>query len=143
VSVTLRDPSPSDEAWLDTWLPAAATSVTYDLPTDNKHERAIIERDGVPAGIVIWRRRTRPRNAAIIELIATPPEQARCGSGMQAAALLEAQLRADGTRTLFAPASAVHGIAMYFWIRLGYRPLLRPEWPCGCEGVAWLRRDLG
>jgi hypothetical protein len=32
---------------------------------------------------------------------------------------------------------------MYFWIRLGYRPLLRTEWPCERAGVAWLRRELG
>jgi hypothetical protein len=36
----------------------------------------------------------------------------------------------------------MHGIAMYFWIRLGYRPLMHSEWPCAREGIAWLARDL-
>jgi hypothetical protein len=91
-------------------------------------------------GVVIWR--THGRGVAIIGLIATPPEAARRGSGMQAAALLEDELRARGVRTVYAPAHAVHGIAMYFWIRLGYRPLLRGDWPCEREGVAWLMRRL-
>ena len=62
--------------------------------------------------------------------------------GMSAAALVEDAVRAEGVRTLYAPAPAVHGIATYFWIRLGYRPLLREEWPCERVGVAWLVREL-
>jgi hypothetical protein len=61
---------------------------------------------------------------------------------MQAAALLEVQLRKARIQRIYAPASAAHGIAVYFWIRLGYRPLLRADWPCNREGVAWLARDL-
>lgn len=82
------------------------------------------------------------RNAAIIELVATPPSEARRGTGMAAAALVEEMLRTDGARAIYAPAPAVHGIDVYFWIRLGYGPLLRADWPCAAGGVAWMRRDL-
>ena len=74
--------------------------------------------------------------------MATPQEFARNGAGMIAAALAENEIVEAGTRELFAPAPAVHGISMYFWIRLGYAPLLRTDWPCEREGVAWLRRSL-
>jgi hypothetical protein len=146
VTVALRDATRSDDAWLDGWLPAVAASVGYEVTepkgraTVRSSDRLIIERDAEPVGIVIWR--TCPRDAAIIELIATPTVHARHGCGMLAAALLEERLRTQGVRTIFAPASAVHGIAMYFWIRLGYRPLLRGDWPCARDGVAWLVRRL-
>jgi hypothetical protein len=67
---------------------------------------------------------------------------ARRGAGMRAAVLVERQIRAKGMRTAYAPATAAHGISVYFWLRLGYRPLLRAEWPCARDGVVWLMRKL-
>ena len=142
VTVTLRAVSPTDEGWLDGWLPAVAASVGYEADVGAGAKRSIIEREGAPVGVLIHREHTPRRDAAIIELIGTPHEHARRGAGMEAAAALEDQLRARGTRTIYAPAPEIHGIAMYFWIRLGYRPLLRGEWPCKREGVAWLMRRL-
>jgi hypothetical protein len=143
---------PADQAWLDTWLPAVAASVGYEASSpDRAQKRLIIERSELErrgtaapgcAGIIVYRTRTPARGAAIIELVATPPDHARHGAGMQAAALLEDQLRKARIQRIYAPASAAHGIAMYFWIRLGYRPLLRADWPCARDGVAWLARDL-
>jgi hypothetical protein len=154
VTITLRPLVAEDAAWLDTWLVAVAASVGYSELTqdeagkalfvrageDNDVRARIIERDGADVGLIVWRR--RGADAAIIEFVGTPPLQARRGSGMAAAALIEREMRDAGVRAIFAPAPAVHGIAMYFWIRLGYRPLLQSDWPCVREGVAWLRRDL-
>ncbi len=150
MTVTLRSSASSDDAWLDSWLPAVAASVGYDAASPRYSrekasrsggaERRIIERAGQRVGVVIYREHAPARASATIELIATPPECARGGSGMRAAAVIEEQLRARGIETIYAPASAVHGISMYFWIRLGYRPLLRDEWPCERDGVAWLMR---
>jgi GNAT superfamily N-acetyltransferase len=156
VTVTLRPLEPHDDAWLDTWLGEVATATAY-APAAVDAERpaaslrqylahgdisgAVIERDG-HVGIIVTRRMPEPDAAAIIEFVATPPHAARSGSGMAAAAAIEDVLRSQGARMLYAPAPAVHGIAMYFWIRLGYRPLLRPEWPCDLPGVAWLRREI-
>ena len=61
---------------------------------------------------------------------------------MMAAAVAERELLELGVRTVYAPAAEVHGIAVYFWIRLGYAPLQRAEWPCELRGVLWLRRDI-
>jgi hypothetical protein len=141
----------ADQAWLDTWLPAAA-SVGYQASSPGRaQKRLIIERpEPAPrgaaapgcAGIIVYRTHSPSRGHAIIELVATPPDHARHGAGMEAAALLEVQLRKARIQRIYAPASAAHGIAMYFWIRLGYRPLLRADWPCARDGVAWLARDL-
>ena len=149
MSIVLRDAFGDDAAWSGGWLPAVAASVGHEGAGDTKSGRdkarattRIIERDGERAGVLIYRLHARKRGAAIIELIATPPEHARRGSGMKAAALLEDELYARGVREIFAPAPATHGIAMYFWIRLGYRPLERDAWPCARDGVAWLVRHI-
>ncbi|HEY7567425.1 MAG TPA: GNAT family N-acetyltransferase [Gemmatimonadaceae bacterium] len=154
MTIALRPARRADNAWLETWLPAVAKSVDYDdESTQRSQKRLIIERSASrtpgtaalgcdPVGVIIYRTDEPKAHHAIIELVATPPQCARRGAGMAAASLLEEQLRRRGMRRIYAPAAASHGIAMYFWIRLGYRPLLRHEWPCVREGVAWLSRDI-
>jgi GNAT superfamily N-acetyltransferase len=154
--LTLRPVVDADVAWLHGWLPPVAASVGYGAvdvagPGASLIERMrvepslrarIIVRDGDDAGLVVYRVDAPRRGSAIIEIIATPPKHARRGSGTSAAAAVEGEVRAAGVRVVYVPAPAVHGIAPYFWIRLGYRPLLRAEWPCERAGVAWLAREL-
>ncbi|MBI5289980.1 MAG: hypothetical protein HY873_13485 [Chloroflexi bacterium] len=152
VTVGLRTLGASDVAWLDTWLPAVAEGVGYEygdaprLKERARNERSfrlrIISRGGADAGLVVYRINTPRRGSALFELVATPAEQARRGAGMMAAALVEEEMRAGGVHTVYAPAAEIHGISMYFWIRLGYSPILRAEWPCAPDGVAWLRRTV-
>jgi GNAT superfamily N-acetyltransferase len=155
VNVALRPLDDGDSVWLDQWFGAVAASVgvqtgvaaPFDwlggrLVRERRLRIGIIERDGRAAGIAVYRLRTPRRDAAIVELIATAPADARRGTGMAAAALVEELLRDEGMRTVYAPAPAGHGIDVYFWIRLGYRPLPRAAWPCAIESVAWMRRDL-
>lgn len=150
--ITLRPLTTDDATFLDPWLPTAAAIVAHDpTTTANLLSRAkrtatlrlrLIERNATPVGIVIYRLNTPKHGSAIFDLIATPAHEARRGTGMTAATLAEAELRAANIHTAYAPASASHGISMYFWIRLGYAPQLRPHWPCTREGTAWLRRSL-
>ena len=155
MNVALRPLDDADVAWLDGWLGAVAASVGYDrrhassgrwLRGRLAHERRlrvdVIERDGRAAGVAVYRSPAPRYDAAIIELVAMPSAEARRGTGTAAAALVEEVLRAGGARVVYAPAPAVHGIDVYFWIRLGYRPLQRSGWPCAVPGVAWMRRDL-
>jgi hypothetical protein len=155
--IALRPLLDADAVWLDAWLAPVAASVGYGGGRSTKSTKGtkgegvgtgdgvrakVIVRDGSDAGIAVYRVAGPKPGSAIIEIIATPAPFARTGSGMMAAALIEEELRVDGVRSVYVPAPAVHGIAVYFWIRLGYRPLLRAEWPCEREGVAWLVRDL-
>jgi hypothetical protein len=155
VNVALRPLEEGDAAWLDQWFGAVAASVGYhtgrETPSDGLRRRLArekrlrvrtVERDGRAVGVAVYRVYTPRRESAMFEFIGTTPADARRGSGMAAAALVEELLRAGGTRTVYAPAPAGHGIDVYFWIRLGYRPLPRAAWPCAIENVAWMRRDL-
>jgi len=152
VNVDLRPLVVGDAAWLAPWLPAVAASVGHDArdvasllaraKTDRSLRLCAIERDEEAVGVLIARDRAPRRGSALIELVALSPDRARRGSGMRAAALIEAELVGAGARRIYAPAPAVHGIDVYFWIRLGYHPLLRTDWPCEREGVAWMVREL-
>ncbi|HYM15623.1 MAG TPA: hypothetical protein VEZ14_08690 [Dehalococcoidia bacterium] len=143
MTVSLRRFRLPDLPWLEAWLPAAAGRPAHELrPWLASLSARVIVRDGVDAGLIAWRAHHPAHGSAVIEIVATPSEHARRGTGMAAAALAEAALRRDGVRTVYAPAPAARGIAMYFWIRLGYRPLLRPAWPCATAGVAWLSRAI-
>jgi hypothetical protein len=154
--VRLRAFSPVDAAWLDGWLGAVAAGVGYEAidhvePSSSLIQRLrderwlcarIIEREGVDAGIVLYRAHEPRQGDGMFELVAAPAGEARWGSGMMGATVAEREMLELGVRTVYAPAPEVHGIAVYFWIRLGYAPLQRAEWPCERAGTLWLRRDL-
>lgn len=145
----LRKAKRGDDAWLGAWLPDIARSFAYQPAAGADRRRVIMRRraDTGPgalerAGILFYRTHWPRLGDAVIELVATPAEHARRGAGMAAVALLEQEFHRRGIRRIFAPAPAGHGIAMYFWFRLGYRPLERDAWPCAREGVAWLVRRI-
>jgi hypothetical protein len=147
MSVTLRPARADDAAWLAGWLPAVASACGYDprqlidaVAASDAAAAQIVERGGAECGIVRTTYVSDSRTA--IQLVAMLPSAARSGAGMAAAALVEAELRRAGARSIIAPAPERHGIAVYFWIRLGYRPLSRVEWPASCDGVAWFAREF-
>lgn len=153
MNLALRPLSDTDRPWLETWLEGVAASVGYDpsglisksagrAVATSAHPR-VIERDDRAVGLIVYRMRVPDKASAIIDFVGTPREEARRGAGLAAAASVEPLLAAAGCRRVYAPAPAVHGIDVYFWIRLGYRPLLRDDWPCERQGIAWFRRDLG
>jgi RimJ/RimL family protein N-acetyltransferase len=151
VNVELRAAN-DDGAWLESWLAVTRTRLGVDIdPAEaliasaqqERHLRVrIIIRDGESVGVVVYRIHHPQSGSATFQLVATPPEHARKGAGMAAAVLAEEEMRAEGMRCVYAPASATSGISMYFWIRLGYAPLMRKEWPCQRDGIAWLKRTL-
>ena len=110
--LTLRPVVDADVAWLDGWLTSVAASVAYGgvngagpglslierMRVERSLRARIIVRDGDDTGLVVYRVDAPRRRSAIIEIIATPPEQARRGSGMSAASAVEDELRAAGVR---------------------------------------------
>lgn len=65
------------------------------------------------------------------------------GLGTEAVLVLEEEARRRGVAHRFAAGvSADAGRALYFWLRLGYRPLLRVDlpWPTPTNGVVWMVR---
>jgi hypothetical protein len=152
VNLRLRPLVATDATWCDVWLPGVAAIVGYDARscdallrrsrTDRRLRLRAIERDEAPVGVLVYRLHAPSEGSAIIELVATPPEHARRSSGMAAAALVERELRRAKVVRAYAVAPAMHGIDVYFWIRLGYHPLLRPQWPCVQVGVGWMMREF-
>lgn len=147
MNTALRPVTPNDAQWLDAWLPDAARSVGYGAKTaadlgERATESFVIVRDGDEVGLVVASHVAERPGVAIIELVATTREHARLGSGMRAAAMMEDLLHAGGARAIYAPAPEQNGISVYFWIRLGYRPLPRAEWPCAPDGIAWMTREV-
>jgi len=153
VTVALRPLAADDAAWCDTWLPSLAKSVgcsaghsaaeLLDWARRRTGGRvATIGIDGALAGVAAWHPIDGDARAWIIELVALPAGASRHGTGMKAALAIEQELRARRASRLYAPVPGRHGIAVYFWIRLGYHPLLRPAWPEQRHGFGWMSRDL-
>lgn len=147
MTLELRPFAARDQSWLEGWIGQAARAMQCDedalagLCADPTRLRLVIIRDGISAGVLAARERAPARGAAIIDLVATPRVHARRGVAMAAVTLLEQRLRRHGARTIYAPVPEAHGIAVYFWIRLGYRPLMRGAWPEQRDRVVWMRRD--
>ena len=70
------------------------------------------------------------------------------GYGGAAVPLLEQAARMSGAQIALAPLPPDNGVALYFWLRLGYTPLrdvaVGPEdWPVGVPGDAlWMQRRI-
>ena len=85
---------------------------------------------------------------AAIPFIAITPSRRFSGLGGEGAIGIERWLRQHGVGRVFAPVPDGRGLAVYFWLRLGYRALLRLEapWPLSSlndvnpEGI-WMVRD--
>jgi len=66
------------------------------------------------------------------------------GLGSEAVVVLEEDARRRGLAHRFAAGVSVDaGRALYFWLRLGYRPLLQADrpWPSPRGGVVWMVRE--
>jgi ribosomal protein S18 acetylase RimI-like enzyme len=138
---------------LATWTPRVAAAVGFPplasedavrglaRETDLRVWRIDVAGEDQPAGVVLAR---EPRNGdAQILFVALRPELCRRGLGHRAALLAEERLAAAGARRVLAAVSARHGLSVYFWLRLGYRPLLSSAWPaCDVPDAGWMARAL-
>lgn len=140
-------------AALAVWVPGVAASVGYvPLVTADavlglvvseakRAWRIDVSGEEQPAGLLLVR---GPEDGeGRILLVALRPELCRRGLGHRAALLAEERLAAEGARRVLAAVSARHGLSVYFWLRLGYRPLLSAAWPrCDLPDVGWMAREL-
>lgn len=63
------------------------------------------------------------------------------GYGGAAVPLVERAAKRRGLVDARVLAPASNGVALYFWLRLGYRPLADAAWPKPCEGT-WMARTV-
>lgn len=81
--------------------------------------------------------------AATIDFLAVAADCRRRGIGGRTALALERRLK-KSIDAIYVAVPASIGLALYFWLRLGYRPLKQREWPNvrgGNETCVWLTRS--
>ncbi len=64
------------------------------------------------------------------------------GLGGAAVTALERTAHRLGATSARARTPEANGIALYFWLRLGYRPLAAGPWPAECAGTWMVRETL-
>ncbi len=146
----LRTIRASDEPSLAAWLPDVAKAIGCDRWSNEDAVRAavvaddtLLYHDGAGEAFVSFAVHAPKRNAARIELLAVAPNERRLGIGGRAAQALEKRLTKSVERIYIAVPARL-GLALYFWLRLGYRPLTQREWPepPAATPATWMVREL-
>jgi ribosomal protein S18 acetylase RimI-like enzyme len=89
--------------------------------------------EDTPIGVLTYLLDGR-RHTATISWVALAPGARRLGLGQDAVRLFEEAATRRGVRTFRATVDSSNGLALYFWLRLGYRPLDIRDW-----GMAMIR----
>jgi hypothetical protein len=101
-----------------------------------------------PIGAAVARLDVPLPATASVPFIVVDPERRYRGLGGEAALAIERHLRRSfGVKDVFAPVPDGRGLAVYFWLRVGYRPLLAAQAPAPVTGLKaeavrgiWLHR---
>lgn len=134
------------------WLEAALSPewLLEDLATAvREHEGALVsDTDGAPLGMAVVFRDWPGHHDATIAFLTVEPARRFRGLGGEAGIELERHLRRCGYERVYAPVPEGRGLAVYFWLRLGFRPLTiaeSPKVPLGLTADSkpgiWMLRD--
>jgi GNAT superfamily N-acetyltransferase len=86
--------------------------------------------------IVLLPDRPEPGDVSV-PLVAVSPQRRFSGLGGEAVLAVEREVRARwGVQRCFAPVPDGRGLAVYFWLRLGYRPLTTQQAPWPLAGLS-------
>src|SRR3954452_24658479 len=150
----LRAASPDDVAAMSEWLSTSALTPDWqieDLEAMLPFATSILISDqaGEAVGlIVLLADRPEPGDVSV-PLVAVGPQRRFSGLGGEAALAVEREIRSRwGTQRCYAPVPDGRGLAVYFWLRLGYRPLTTAQAPWPLAGLSdearrgiWMVRD--
>jgi hypothetical protein len=139
---------------MESWLPTYALDPDWSLDdlrrvTARGQGILISDADDEPIGVAVAFNDSPIPGAACIPLVAIAPQRRFVGLGGEAGLALEKQIRARwGVERVYAPLPDWRGLALYFWIRCGFRPLQTPDAPWPLAGLSdeakrgiWLLRD--
>ena len=109
----------------------------------------IADMDDTTVGLMVVRRELPTPGAACVPFIAVAPARRYRGLGGCAGLAIEKYLRGRfGVETVYAPIPDGRGLAVYFWLRLGFRPLTQSEAPGALVGLTdtpprgiWMARE--
>ncbi len=146
--IKLRPIRGGDIERLSSWLPDVASAVDCEPWTnaqalaEAKGSSSVLTNDAGTA-FVAYQLETPDVHAARVDFLAVRPNQRRLGIGGRTALALERRLHKSTQRLCTLVPSPI-GLALYFWLRLGYRPLTKetsPE-PTGSLPAVWMVREL-
>ncbi len=100
--------------------------------------------DGAPMTVGALAVRVEQRDL-VWTWLAVAEAQRAFGFGGAAVPLIERQAAKSGSTFARVRVPATNGVALYFWLRLGYRPLASGSWPApgGAQAGTWMVRELG
>jgi ribosomal protein S18 acetylase RimI-like enzyme len=147
-SVKLHAVRPADIVRLAAWLPEVADKAgdsrwaTANALADSAANSNVLTNDEASA-FIAFDLAAPEKDAAQIDFLAVAPEQRRVGIGGRVVFGVERRLKSKAKR-LYTLVPASIGLALYFWLRLGYRPLVKNEsLPVpGGDASVWMVRDL-
>ncbi len=114
------------------------------------HESVLVsDAGGAAIGMAVVLAHQPSQDAATIPFLAIDPERRFRGLGGEAGLALEQRLRQKlGVAKVYAPVPEGRGLAVYFWLRLGFRPLSAADSPGPPLGLTdeskpgiWMLRD--
>ncbi len=104
--------------------------------------------DGTLLGIAVVLVDSPEARAATVPFVAVIPERRFRGLGGEACIAIERRLRQARFARVYAPVPETRGLAVYFWLRLGFRPVTRAHAPWPLVGLdqnrvpgVWLMRE--
>ena len=140
---------PADAERLATWLPDVAAEAGWadwadpDPLSRSVHDPQVLTDDSSTAFLAFELASPIP-SAARIDFLAVSPGKRRLGIGGRTALAFERRLRGKA-KSVYAPVPASIGLALYFWLRLGYQPLTKRDWPVTPKSATpsiWMKREL-
>jgi hypothetical protein len=97
-------------------LPASVIVERWSRDASSGIHRRLVEVNGRPIGLLAY---SRAGASVVIHELATAPEHRDRSLGAEAVYALEAESGASTARALV---PLTNGLAIYFWLRIGYRP---------------------
>ena len=149
----LRTATPEDVAALGEWLSPSALSPDWqieDLQATLPFAQSILISDkaGEALGLIVLLSDLPEPGAVSVPLVAVAPQRRFSGLGGEAALAVERIRSRWGVQRCYAPVPDGRGLAVYFWLRLGYRPLTTAQAPWPLAGLSdeprrgmWMVRD--
>jgi len=138
--LTISATVPSDFQKASSWLEAALRPewLPEDLMRQVEAGNALKVDDlaGELIGAAVVLQDQPLAGCASIPFISITPARRFAGLGGEAGIAIEKRLRRSGYERVFAPVPDGRGLAVYFWLRLGFRALLRSEAPWPLPGLS-------
>ena len=145
----LTDDAVATMPWLEAALAPEWSLDDFEASRVQSEALLISDADGLAMGLALLRPDAPEPGDATITFLAMQPERRYRGLGGEAGLAVEALAREKlGAKRVYVGVPEWRGLAVYFWLRLGFRPLSLAEAPDAPLGLTsetkpgiWMLRD--